>query len=120
MARGVLRRLLPRAGSSGSSRSLTLRDARDAVSQVSQKAAALPAHLPPLRSSDQPLVMDGAERVRIARGMNRGAGVLAGSVLADSAIEHYRGGFHNPAMFFPLISSTLSIIASAHGVSDLN
>jgi hypothetical protein len=52
--------------------------------------------------------------------MNRSAGILAGSVLLDSAIEHYRGGFHNPAMFFPLASSLLSIIASAHGVGDRN
>lgn len=64
--------------------------------------------------------LDPQTRVEVARGMNRGAGVLAGSVLFDSAIEHYRGGFHNPAMFFPLVSSTLSIIASAHGVGDMS
>ena len=43
---------------------------------------------------------------------------LAGSVLFDSAIEHYRGGFHNPAMVFPLLSSSFSIIASLHGLGD--
>jgi hypothetical protein len=63
--------------------------------------------------------LDCGTRVEVARGMNRGAGILAGSVLLDSAMEHYRGAYHNPAMFFPLISSTLSIIASAHGVGDL-
>ncbi len=31
--------------------------------------------------------------------LHRGAGVLALSVLADSALEHYRGSFHNKAMY---------------------
>jgi hypothetical protein len=44
--------------------------------------------------------------------------VLACSVLADSAIEHYRGSFHNKAMFAPLVSSALSLAASVHGVAD--
>jgi hypothetical protein len=64
--------------------------------------------------------LDPGTRVEVARGMNRGAGVLAASVLLDSAIEHYRGGFHNPAMFLPLVSSALSIAASAHGAGDRN
>lgn len=38
-----------------------------------------------------------------------GAAVLATSVLADSAVEHYRGAFHNPAMAAPIAASVLSI-----------
>ena len=53
-----------------------------------------------------------------ARRLNRASGVLACSVLADSAIEHYRGSFHNKAMFAPLVSSALSLAASVHGVAD--
>ena len=53
-----------------------------------------------------------------ARRLNRASGVLACSVLADSAIEHYRGSFHNKAMFAPLLSSALSLAASVHGVAD--
>ncbi|MBN8901552.1 MAG: hypothetical protein J0H57_11015, partial [Rhodospirillales bacterium] len=82
-------------------------------------ASYLPARLRKLDTlPERAAPLDAQTRVEVARGMNRGAGVLAGSVLFDSAIEHYRGGFHNPAMFFPLVSSTLSIIASASGVGD--
>ena len=56
--------------------------------------------------------------VRAARRLNRAAGTLAASVLADSAIEHYRGSFHNKAMFAPLVTSALSLVLSAHGVAD--
>jgi hypothetical protein len=58
------------------------------------------------------------DEVEAARRLNRAAGVLAVSVLADSAVEHYRGTFHNPAMYGPLVSSVLSLVASAHGHTD--
>jgi hypothetical protein len=38
-----------------------------------------------------------------------GAAMVAASVLADSALEHYRGSFRNPAMWLPLVASSLSI-----------
>ena len=44
-----------------------------------------------------------------ARLMAGGAALLGASVLADSAAEHYRGSFRNPAMVLPLASSALSI-----------
>jgi hypothetical protein len=50
---------------------------------------------------------------RAARMVHLGAGVLALSVLADSGIEHYRGSFHNKAMFAPLVSSSLSLVTNA-------
>jgi hypothetical protein len=50
--------------------------------------------------------------------MNRAAGVIATSVLADSAVEHYRGSFHNKAMIAPLVAATLSLAVSAHGNAD--
>ena len=43
------------------------------------------------------------------------AAMLAASVLADSGVEHSRGQYHNPAMVLPLVSSTLSILASLDG-----
>ncbi|MDR8039487.1 hypothetical protein KPA93_03170, partial [Burkholderia cenocepacia] len=43
-----------------------------------------------------------------ARLMNRSALLLAGSVLADSGVEHYRGTFHNRAMLAPIAMSMLS------------
>lgn len=56
--------------------------------------------------------------VRAARRLNLVAGLLAASVFADSGVEHYRGSFHNKAMFAPLISSALALAVSAHGLTD--
>jgi hypothetical protein len=56
--------------------------------------------------------------VRCARRLNRAAGTLAACVLSDSAVEHYRGSFHNKTMFVPLASAALSLLASAHGAAD--
>ena len=56
--------------------------------------------------------------VKAARRLNRAAGTLALSVLLDSALEHYRGSFKNPAMFTPLAVSSLTLAISAHGTAD--
>jgi hypothetical protein len=63
---------------------------------------------------------DGAEPTgrRAGRRLNRAAGALAGSVLFDSALEHYAGSFENRAMYTPLVVSTLSLAASLHGHTD--
>lgn len=66
----------------------------------------------------QPLVNAPSATVTAARQLNRAAGALAGSVLLDSAMEHYRGEFHNRAMWVPLVTSSLSIAASVHGRTD--
>jgi hypothetical protein len=57
--------------------------------------------------------------VLAARRLNRAAGTLAASVLADSGIEHYRGSFKNKAMFTPLVVSALTLATSLHGTSDM-
>ena len=56
--------------------------------------------------------------IAAARSFNRGSTLLALSVLADSAMEHYRGSFDNPAMYTPLVSATLSLLAGLHGGGD--
>jgi hypothetical protein len=53
-----------------------------------------------------------------ARRLNRAAGTLAASVLADSAVEHYRGAFFNRVMYTPLAVSALTLAVSAHGAAD--
>ena len=40
-------------------------------------------------------------------------------MLADSAIEHYRGSFENKAMFTPLVVSALTLATSVHGTADI-
>lgn len=60
---------------------------------------------------------DGAS-VNAARRLNRAAGLLATSVLADSAVEHYRGSFENRAMYAPLVVAALSLAVSGHGIAD--
>ena len=52
------------------------------------------------------------------RRLNRAAGLIATSVLLDSAVEHYRGAFANKAMYTPILVSALSLIASFHGHRD--
>jgi len=56
--------------------------------------------------------------ITAARRLNRAAGVIAISVLIDSAMEHYRGNFHNKAMWTPIVTSLSSIAVSAHGLAD--
>ncbi len=52
------------------------------------------------------------------RRLNGSAAMLAFSVLADSAVEHYRGSFHNRAMYVPLAVSALTLGGSLFGVAD--
>jgi len=59
-----------------------------------------------------------ASAVHAARRLNRSAGTLAASVLFDSAVEHYRGGFRNKAMYTPIVTSALALAVSAHGTAD--
>ena len=56
--------------------------------------------------------------VKAAQQLNRASGILAASVLMDSAVEHYRGGFYNPAMVTPLVTSAVALAASLHGLGD--
>lgn len=56
---------------------------------------------------------------KASRSLNRGAGLLAFAVAADSAQEHYRGDFHNRAMYIPLVTSGLSLLVSLRGPHDL-
>ena len=60
-----------------------------------------------------------AETVTAARKLNRAAGTLAASVLADSSVEHYRGSFKNKAMYTPLLVSALALATSVHGTRDM-
>jgi hypothetical protein len=56
--------------------------------------------------------------IKTAQRLNRSSGILAASVLFDSAIEHYRGNFQNPAMVTPIATSLISLLASIHGHGD--
>ena len=84
---------------------------RRALGQIRDDASGRPLG----RSRNRRPKIDPATAVRAARRLNRAAGTLAASVLADSAIEHYRGSFQNKAMFTPLIVSALTLAASIHG-----
>ncbi|HEY7901610.1 MAG TPA: hypothetical protein VIC25_10540 [Caulobacteraceae bacterium] len=46
------------------------------------------------------------------RRLGQASAAIAASVLADSALEHYRGSFANKAMYAPLLVSTAAIAAS--------
>jgi hypothetical protein len=49
-----------------------------------------------------------------ARDLSGAAAMLAFSVLTDSAIEHYRGAYHNPAMYVAPLASAVSLANSVH------
>jgi hypothetical protein len=83
------------------------------LQDVLGKLAAIEAALPARSAST-----GRSSTVRAARRLNRAAGLLALSVLLDSAIEHYRGSFRNKAMFTPLVTSALTLGISAHGTAD--
>lgn len=53
-----------------------------------------------------------ARRDRAAALIGTGATVLATSVLIDSAMEHYRAQFNNPAMLTPLVTAGLSAVVN--------
>ena len=63
----------------------------------------------PIRRTPTDVVPARAE----ARGLHAAATLLALSVLADSATEHYRGSFENPGMYTPLITSGLTAVHGA-------
>ncbi|MFB8829814.1 hypothetical protein ACE0DR_11855 [Azotobacter sp. CWF10] len=52
------------------------------------------------------------------RQLDRGAGVLALAVAADSTLEHCRGDFRNRAMYAPLLSSGLSLLAGSQRLRE--
>jgi hypothetical protein len=52
-----------------------------------------------------------------AQKITRASSLLAGAVLADSAVEHYRGSFHNKAMYLPLAVSAQTLAAGLHGIA---
>jgi hypothetical protein len=56
--------------------------------------------------------------IKAAHRLNRASGLIATSTLLDSAIEHYRGAFHNKAMVTPLLVSAATIAVSVHGTGD--
>ena len=59
-----------------------------------------------------------ATAVSEARELHVGSALLAGSVLFDSAIEHYRGSFKNPAMWLALATAATSLAAGIDGAAS--
>jgi hypothetical protein len=53
--------------------------------------------------------MSGGAAIRAGRLVAGGAALLSGAVLADSAMEHYRGSFENKAMVVPLAVSAVAL-----------
>jgi hypothetical protein len=78
---------------------------------LSKRSAGSPHHAAATGAAQAATVIAG-------RRLNRAAGTLALSVLADSGMEHYRGSFFNSVMYVPLAVSALALAASAHGVAD--
>ena len=91
-----------------------------ALTRVSKLSAprALLTQPPQALRPQQATMLAPKASLRAAQRLNRAAGALAASVLADSAVEHYRGSFANKAMVTPLVTASLSLAVSAHGNAD--
>jgi hypothetical protein len=61
-----------------------------------------------------------SNQVHAAHKINLASSLLAGAVFADSAVEHYRGSFHNKAMYLPLAVSAHALVAGVHGMVAQN
>ena len=107
-----------RDGRTRDSRGDCWRRRRGLVGSHVSAAPGSPAPTPLARRSRRTATADAGPTVTAARRLNRAAGTAGLSVLADSAMEHYRGSFHNRAMYTPLVVSALTLAASAHGVAD--
>jgi hypothetical protein len=108
-------RLLPkaavptRAASRHSAPPRQLTTAREKVDELTRLVS---RYAPQARRRRQALTRSAGRR------LNASAAMLAFSVLADSAVEHYRGSFENRAMYTPLVAATLTLGASLFGVVD--
>jgi hypothetical protein len=51
-----------------------------------------------------------------AQKINRASSLLAAAVLSDSGVEHYRGLFHNKAMYLSLAVAAQTLVAGLHGM----
>jgi hypothetical protein len=80
-------------------------------------AAALVRFMPGQRRYRKPVRQ---MHVETSRAFNRSSALLACSVLTDSAMEHYRGSYSNPAMYIPPLVATFSLLAGVHGGADRN
>src|SRR5262249_46785380 len=78
-----------------------------------QRIAQLAAHYSPIELRRRRKL-----RRAIGQRLNDSAAMLALSVLADSAVEHYRGSFQNRAMYTPLAVAALTLGASIFGRVD--
>jgi hypothetical protein len=75
-------------------------------------AGALAERVPAERSRSLHSSLGPADRSRPFRQLNAGAAALSFSVFVDSALEHYRGGYYNPAMYIAPTVSALTLAAS--------
>ncbi len=103
-------------GSTMHNRRAALRHALAALEDIGSRADALAqryglGHDLDTLSEPTPLAHE-----RPTRQLHGAAAILGASVLADSAVEHYRGSYRNPAMIMPLVSSALTIVSSLHGM----
>jgi hypothetical protein len=100
---------------------LTIRAGRSLAGRLGPPPRSGSQHLVRLVAAYSPLRRwrDRSDLTRSAgRRLNASAAMLAFSVLADSAVEHYRGSFENRAMYTPLAASALALGASLFGTAD--
>ena len=87
----------------------------EAVATASKRLAEALATLQTYMPSETGRGEAGRRESPVVRTVHAGAAILSLSVLADSAVEHYRGSFQNRAMFAPLVCATLTLATGITG-----
>ena len=91
------------------------RDLRRHVRRRKPRAGALEQRRSPPSITRSPAACGSFEASRL---LNTAAATLAAGVLTDSAVEHYRAGFHNRAMFIaPAVSAAALTTATASALT---
>ncbi len=106
--------ILPKQHDRAARRTLSSRRAR----QLVPAKAARRLDRAVARSAKYVSPKDGRIAQHAGRRLSGSASLLALSVLADSAVEHYRGSFENRAMFVPLVVSAMTSMAGLFGRLD--
>ena len=69
-------------------------------------------------TSRRPLPATVPPKTAAAQRLSGASALLTAAALADSAIEHYRGSFHNKIMVLPIAVAAQALAASLHGTTD--
>jgi len=90
----------------------------DAAWSVAEAPSARPERQRRPVAAREPRLLTPAEESRVPQQLGGAAALLAAAALTDSGIEHYRGAYHDKAMYLSLGIAGLALAAALHGSVD--